>query len=149
MKRFAMLACAAALAVAGCGSKSPSSPSNAPTVFTVALNAANETPPIANSEANAKGQAIITFNTTKDSAGNITAATVDFAVTMSGFPPNSRAQAAHIHTGAAGVPGPVLIGVTTVTSGSPVQMADGTGSFTFSTSVTAADAQNILSNPAG
>ena len=38
MKRFAILACTAALFAAGCGGTS-TSPSNQPTVFTVALKA--------------------------------------------------------------------------------------------------------------
>jgi CHRD domain-containing protein len=147
MKRFAILACAAALAAAGCGS-SPTSPSGT-TVFTVALSAQNETPPISNTESNARGQALITFHTTRDGSGNITAATVDFNVTMSGFPPNSQAILAHIHTGGAGVPGPVLVS-TGITAGSAITIADGTGFFNITNISVAPDrATQILANPAG
>ena len=45
----------------------------------------------------------IDFNLTKDAAGAITAATVDFRVDLTGFPATSAITAAHIHTGAAGV----------------------------------------------
>lgn len=149
MKRFLMLVCAAALALPGCGSKSPTNPSNAPTIFTVALSAQNETPPITNAEANARGQAIITFHVTKDSGGNITAATVDFNVSMSGFPVGSQVTAAHIHTGAAGVPGGVLIS-TGISAGSGIAAADGTASFNATNiPLTVDNATRILANPAG
>jgi CHRD domain len=149
MKRFAILACAAALAVAGCGSNSPTNPSNQPVIFNVTLSAQNETPPITGTEANARGQAIITFHVTKDSAGNISAATVDFNVSMSGFPVGSQVTAAHIHTGAAGVPGGVLVS-TGITAGSGIAAADGTASFSVTNiSVTPDNATKILGNPAG
>jgi CHRD domain len=149
MKRSLMLVCAAALALPGCGSKSPNNPSSQPTIFTVALSAQNETPPITNAEANARGQVIITFHATKDSGGNITAATVDFNVSMSGFPVGSQVTAAHIHTGAAGVPGGVLVS-TGISAGTGIAAADGTASFNATNITVGPDvAARILANPAG
>jgi len=147
MKRAAALAIMLAVAGAGCGSKSPSSPSNQPTVFNVQLRASNETPPVTNAESNASGTAVITFNTTKDSSGNITAATVDFNVTMSGFPNGSTAILAHIHPGAAGVSGSPLVN-TGLTAGTGVAMPNGTGTFSFTgISVSADTATQIIAAP--
>ena len=87
MKRYAIIAAAGILA-AGCGSKSPTTPSGPPNtiVFTAALSAANEVPPITNADVNARGTATVTFNLTRDSAGTITAATVNYVYSVSGFP---------------------------------------------------------------
>jgi len=147
MKRFAMLACAAALAVAGCGSKSPTNPSNAPTIFTVAISSQNEVPPISNADANARGQAIITFNITKDSAGNVTAATATFNVTLSGFPAGTNIILAHIHNAPAGTNGGVKVN-TGLTAGTAVVLTDGTGVLNASNiAVEPSLMQDILTNP--
>ena len=66
-------------------------------MFTVALKASNETPPITNSESNGAGTAVITFTTVKDSSGTITSGTVDFNVSLTGFPNGTKVTAAHIH----------------------------------------------------
>jgi len=150
MKRFAILACLSAIAVAGCGSDNPSGPSNQPTIFTVALKASNETPPVTNEESNGAGTAIITFNTVKDSSGAITSGTVDFNVSLTGFPPNTLLTAAHIHPGAAGVAGGVLLS-TGLTPGDNIVLTNGSGTFS-KTAVqpkSVADLQTMLSNPAG
>lgn len=136
-----------AVASVGCGSKSPSGPSNQPTVFTVALKASNEVPAVTGPEGNAAGTAVITFNTTRDSSGAITAATVDFNVSMTGFPNGSSAILSHIHPGAAGTTGPVLVN-TGLTSGTAIAMPTGTGSFSFTgVSVSADTATQILAAP--
>ncbi len=148
MKRFALLACLSAVVAAGCGTST--SPSNAPVVYTVALKASNETPPITNSESNGAGTAVITVNTTKDSSGNVTGGTFDFNVSLNGFPTDSKVILAHIHTGAAGVPGGVIVG-TGVTAGDNIVLTNGSGTFT-KTGVppqSLTDLQNILNNPAG
>ena len=147
MKRALVLAAVVAMGSAGCGSNSPNGPSNQPTVFNVQLRAANETPPVTNAESNASGTAVITFNTTKDSGGTITAATVDFNVTMSGFPNGSTAILAHIHPGAAGVSGSPLVN-TGLTAGAGIAMPNGTGTFSFTGIAVSADtATQILAAP--
>lgn len=148
MKRALVLAVAMATAAGfGCGSKSPSGPSNQPTVFTVQLKASNEVPSVSGAEANAAGTAVITFNTTKDSSGAITGATVDFNVSMSGFPNGSSAILSHIHPGAAGTTGPVLVN-TGLTAGAAIAMPNGTGSFSFTgVPVSADNATQILAAP--
>jgi len=89
MNKLAMLAFVAGLATAGCGSDTPTAPTGpttTSTVLNVALSAANEVPPIANAEAGATGTATITLRVTRDTAGVVTASTMDFVVTLADFP---------------------------------------------------------------
>jgi hypothetical protein len=140
------------LVAAGCGDDSPTAPTGpttTTTVLTAALSSANEVPPISNAEQGATGSATITFRVTRDAAGAVTASTVDFAVTMANFPAGSVARLSHIHTGAAGVVGPVLID-TGLAPSAPVTMPAGTGTFSFTgVAVSAENAAAVLANPAG
>jgi hypothetical protein len=151
MKRLSVLAVALAMMAAGCSKDSSTSPTT-PTpatnpVFTAALSAANEVPPITNAESGVTGTANITLNTTRDGAGNVTAATATFGVTLGGFPAGSTVNIAHIHPGVAGVNGSVLVN-TGLTAGE-VTVAGGLTSFTKSgISVDPAVAQQIINNPA-
>jgi hypothetical protein len=151
MKRLSVLIAALVLAV-GCGDDSPTAPATDDNhvQFKATLLSTNEVPPIPNpSEAAANGEATIDFNLTKDAAGAITATRVDFRVEMKGFPAGSAITAAHIHTGAAGVSGGVLLAADV----SPGQVTITNGEATFSrlniTSLSAANAQAIINNPAG
>lgn len=151
MKRAVILGSALALAVVGgaCGSSNnnPNTPTNTPTVFNVTLRAANEVPPVSNTESNATGTAIVTITTVKDASGNITSATADFNVTMANFPNGSTAIAAHIHPGATGTNGSVLVS-TGLSAANGIAMPNGTGSFSFNgVNVSATDATSILANP--
>jgi hypothetical protein len=127
----------------------PSQAGTSTVKFTAQLAANNEVPAITGAESNGAGSATITFNVTKDATGTITAVTADFSVTLNGFPSNTPINLAHIHPGAAGQTGGVLVN-TGLASGQVV-LSDGTGSFTktgvsgFST----ADAQSIINNPSG
>ena len=150
MKKVFVIVGAAALAVAGCGSNSsPTTPTNQPTIFTVQLSPANEVPPITNAESTARGTAVITFNTVKDSAGNITSATADFNVSMTGFPATTtNLSAAHIHNGPAGVSAGVFVSTNLAAANAPI--SNGSGTFTATgISLTADQATQILNNPAG
>jgi Cu/Zn superoxide dismutase len=134
MKRYAIIAAAGILAAA-CGS-SPSAPSAPPNtiVFTAALAFANEVPtlPSSNADANARGTATVTFNLTRDSAGTITAATVNYVYSLSGFPPGTIIRATHIHEGGPAVPGGVVID-SGLTAANPITLADGSmNNITFS-----------------
>ncbi len=140
--------------VIGCGggSSTPSQPSSGPTTasqsFTVQLSPANESPSIAGAEASASGTATIVINTTKDGSGAITAATANFQMTTSGFPAGSTITMAHIHPGAAGSNGGILVN-TGLASGD-MGLTNGAGSATKnSVNVPADVATNILNNPAG
>jgi hypothetical protein len=138
-----------ALGSVGCGSKNPNGPSNQPTVFNVQLRPSNETPPVTNAESNASGTAVITITTTKDSAGTVTGGTIDFNVTMTGFPNGSKAIQAHIHNAPVGVMGSVFVGVSAVSPGAAIEMPNGSGSFHFSQAGDADKINQILANPAG
>jgi hypothetical protein len=144
-----VLALGLAFGAAACGdSETSPSPASAPR-FTAPLLPANEVPPITNAEASGTGTATITINTTRDGSGNITAATADFSVSLSGFPGGTTLTNAHIHPGAAGVNGGVALGAG-ITSGEVVLSAAGAGGFT-KTGITMdpALAQAIINNPAG
>jgi hypothetical protein len=150
MKRM-FLVLGLAATVGACGSDSTTSPSNNQNtaVFTVNMLASNEVPPTAGAEANARGTSTITFNLTRDGSGNLTGATAIFDVTMSGFPSTSVINIAHIHPGAVGVNGNVLVN-TTLAPGDVTLNSNGIAQFTKTNiSVTVANAQAIMANPAG
>ncbi len=148
MKKLALLTLATALAA--CGSDSPTSPTTGPIVFTSALSAANEVPPITNADANGRGTVTMTLNVERDSSGAPTSGgTMNFVVQLSGLPAGTGIRGAHLHPGAAGVNGPITVD-TGVSAASPVTLADGTGTLTFNdVTVSLANAQAINSNPAG
>jgi CHRD domain len=140
--------------VAGCGSSSttptpPSSNGTSQVKFTATLLPANEVPSIASSdpEGNGTGTATITLNVTRDTAGNIIAATADFQVSLSGFPSGTPINLAHIHPGAAGQNGSPL--VDTLIRTGDVVLANGSGSFTKTgLAVSATDATAMVNTPA-
>ena len=151
MKRLSLLAAAFALLSTACGSTSTTttSPTAATTpIFSAILSPANEVPPVTNAESVVSGNATITLNTTKDAAGNITAASATFAVTLGGFPAGSTVNIAHIHEGATTCACPVVVN-TTIAAGD-VTVSNGLASFTkTNVTVTPEVAQRILNNPAG
>jgi hypothetical protein len=155
MKRLT-IAVLGLLLAAGCSSSS-STPSTSTagtttTRFTATLSPAQETPAaITGPEAAGSGTSTMDFNITRDASGTITAATVNFTATVQGLPATSVVNIAHIHTGATGVGGPILISTTVVPG--EVVLTGGAGTFTRVAvavpSPTAANMQAILDNPAG
>ncbi len=99
--------------------------------MTASLSPGNEVPAIANAENTGHGAVQITLNVTRDGTGAITGGTADFHFQLSGFPSSTTIVAAHIHPGAAGVNGGVIVN-TGVVAASPVTQADGVMSFTAS-----------------
>jgi hypothetical protein len=151
MKRLS-IAVLGLLLAAGCSSSSstPSSTTAGTTTtrFTATLLPAQETPPIANAESVGSGTSTMDFNITRDATGTITAATVNFTVTLTGFPATTVVNIAHIHTGATGVAGPILISTSVVPG--EVTLSNGAGTFTrVAQTVKASDMQAILDSPAG
>ncbi len=152
MKRLSIVVLGLLLAV-GCSSNSTTPTSTAGTTttrFSATLSPAQETPAITNAEAAASGTSTMDFAITRDATGAITAATVNFTATMQNFPSTSVVNIAHIHTGATGVSGPILIS-TTVNAGE-VTLANGAGTFSrvaVPVPGGAATMQSILDNPAG
>ena len=149
MKRLSLLVAALGVLVAGCGSSStsPTTPTN-PT-FTATLLPANEVPAIVGAEATGSGTATVTIVTTKDGAGNVTSAIATFVVNLTGFPPNTPINIAHIHEAGAGVVGTVVVN-SQITAGQNV-LTNGSGSFTAANlTVNPVDVANrILANPSG
>lgn len=147
MKRVPILTAAFALCAAGCGSSS-TSPTTSPTkpTLTASLSPANEVPPVTGAEATGSGTATITFDTTTNASGQITAATVTFVVNLTGFPPGTSINIAHIHQGASTCACPVVVN-TGLTAGNTT-LPTGTGAFTQAgINVTPDVASAILANP--
>jgi len=144
MKRLSVLA-TLGLLVAGCGSST--TPSAVNPIFKTTLLPANEVPTVTGAEASGSGTVTITFNTTKDANGNISSATSDFVVNLTGYPASTSVIAAHIHSAAAGSAGGIV--VPTGLNAGEVVLANGSGSFTKSgAAVSASLAQAIIDNPA-
>jgi hypothetical protein len=153
MKRFVMLALVLMFAVS-CDD-SPTSPSD-PNVakFTAILLPSNEVPPITNADAGASGTMQLTMTVTRDAANNITGATYDFIVNVTGFPANTTLTGAHIHNAGAGINAGVVVGLplTATDSSLPTGQTTITKTGLSSTSATvpaAQVAQGIFNNPAG
>ena len=149
MNRWVVFALAACVVTAGCDDNDTTSPSTLPAVFSAILRPANEVPPVTNAESNGTGAAQVTMQLTRDTAGAITRATADFYFQMAGFPGNTQVVGAHIHPGAAGVNGPVIV-TTGLTAQVPFVATSGTGEFRATgIDVPPALAQAIIDNPAG
>ncbi len=148
MKRLSLFVVALSFLAAACGSSS-TSPTAVQPRFTAALSPANEVPAIGNAESIGSGNVTVTWDTTPATGGNLTAASATFLVNLSGFPANTPINAAHIHPGAAGVNGGVIVSLG-LTAGEVVLNASGSGTFTKGPiNVTPEIAQQIMNNPAG
>jgi hypothetical protein len=152
MKRFVMLALV--LIVGLSCNDSPTSPSD-PNVarFTAILLPGNEVPPVTNADASASGTMQMTMTVTRDGANNITGATYDFTVNITGFPANTTLTGAHIHQAPAGMNSGVVVGLpltatdTAVPSGQATIVKTG---LTANNPANAASvAQSIFNNPSG
>lgn len=153
MNRFVFVIVGLCALAGGCSdSSSPTEPSEetrTTTTFAVPLSGANEVPPITNADTSATGTGTIVLNVTRDASGNITSATADFRITVTGFPAGTRVTGAHVHNAPAGGNGGIVIS-TTLTSGELSIDNGGTGSITKNgINVPADRAAAILGNPAG
>lgn len=146
MRRVGFLLIVLAL-VAGCDDDNPNAPTSGPIVFNATLSPANEVPPVSNAENTGRGFALITFNVPRDGNGAVNGAgTVTFEIQTTGFPDGTQAIAAHIHPGATGVNGGVLV-TTGLTAADPINMGPGTVTRTLTANITQVDATNIVANP--
>lgn len=144
MKRVSLAVVLAVLA-AGCGSSSTAPSNQANPTFTAQLLPSLETPPITGPESVVSGSVTITFVTTP-ATGTVTSAIGTAVVNLSNFPAGSQVILAHIHTGALGVKGGVLIPF--IPSGVPLAVT-GSGTFTQTANISGTDATNIMANPGG
>ncbi len=117
---------------------------------TVPLTTAAEISPPVPVPAGASGTATITLNPARNTRGEITGGTVNFAITYD-FPAGVTIVGLHIHEGAADANGPVVIN-TGVSAGSPVISADGKGTLSIpvqlTTTTTIGALQRLIANPA-
>jgi hypothetical protein len=118
--------------------------------FKANMSTANEVPPIAST---ASGTGWLTIVVGRDANGAITGGTATFDInhTLNG---QATITGLHIHTGAAGVNGPVVIN-TGINATSPVESATGNGNITRTAVIGPTDTNaltalaNIVNNPAG
>ena len=147
-----VLAAACIMGTGACGDDdSPTGPSAGPTtlVFRADMTSAQEVPPGTNAEAGASGSATMTFTVTRDAANAITGGTVVFQFNVAGLTPTSSVTLAHIHTGAAGVAGGILIN-TGLSAATAIATPAGTATFTSTAQpAEAAAITSIVNNPAG
>ncbi|HYL99000.1 MAG TPA: CHRD domain-containing protein, partial [Blastocatellia bacterium] len=118
--------------------------------FSAQLMPGNEVPAVTGPEASAKGQGSVVLHLTEDSGGNIMSATADFSFNVSGLPASGDPIIlAHVHMGAAGANGGVVIS-SGISPSSAVTPTGGGATFTVSgVSLDTPTAQGIVSNPAG
>jgi hypothetical protein len=152
MKRLPFLMAVLAVLAAGCSKNNPTTPAVDDThmQFKATLLPANEVAPniVTGPEAAGSGVATIDFSLTRDSAGAITGGTANFRVDVTGFPATTEIRAAHIHPGAAGVSGGVL--VDTGTALGQVVLTNGAVTFSrLNIVMTAVQATQIVNNPPG
>jgi hypothetical protein len=125
---------------------SPTEPSTETVTFTALLSPANEVPPVINAEASGNGTATVTLVVNRDGGGGITSAIAGFQVNLAGFPAGTALTMAHIHRGAIGANGDIVVD-TGLTAGEVV-LTSGAGGFTKpGVGVTPAIAQELLSGP--
>jgi hypothetical protein len=122
-------------------------------VFTADLKPSNEVPPITTAEATCSGKGTFTLNTTKDAGGAITGASALFETDVTGCPAGTEINIGHIHKGAAGANGGVVIN-SGLAKGELV-LAGGAGKINKTATVVdaggltaAALATDIIANPA-
>lgn len=109
------------------------------TVTLAQLSPANEVPAVTGLAAS--GFAAVTTLVGRDTAGVIQSAEATFDVQYTGFPADTEFTGLHVHTGAAGINGPVT--VNSMLSGSVPVASGGAGSLRYVNSITAPSAATI------
>ena len=151
MNRLLVLIVGISILAVGCADYNPADPSQGTrttTTFTVPLSPDNEVPAITNADAAGSGTATIALTVTRDGSGNITSATANFQMSVTGFPPGTSVTDAHIHNGPVGSNAGIYVN-TTLASGE-MTLVNGSGSITKNgINVPSDRAAAILNNPGG
>ena len=130
------------------GQLEPQASQNSTVTLGAPLSPANEVPPITGAEASAKGQGNVVLHLTEDQTGTVTAATADFSFSVSGLPSGDQLILAHVHMGAKGANGGVVIS-SGISPGSPISLTGGGATFsTTGITVDPATAMAIAATPA-
>ena len=112
------------------------------------LSPANESPPVTGVDAS--GRATVNLHVNRDGSGQVVSGTVDFDIDYT-FASSATVTGLHIHDGAAGVNGPIVIG-TDINSSTNSIAVQGSGNIFKTVSVTSGNAltalQNLVTNPA-
>ncbi len=149
MKRLAFVPMLLLVFAAGCEDDPPTDPTELPPTFSMALLPSNEPTLPDATESVCRGNVTIRFNVTRDSSQAITAANADFQATINSCPTSTVVRIAHIHRGAPGVNGGIVVD-TTLAQGD-VPPGTGAGSFTKTnvgaSQMTPALTQEIIDNP--
>jgi hypothetical protein len=134
----------------GCEEDAAPAPSNQPLVFTANLSAAQETGAVGGGEQNGTGTATVTLTPSRDAAGAITGGTFQFQFNVSALTSATVITLAHIHRGAAGVAGPVVVD-SQLSAATGIATPLGTASFDRSnlTATASTIPAEIVANPAG
>ena|SRR3989442_9094615 len=150
MHRLSVLIVGLSVVAVGCDGSSPSAASQGTrttSTFSARLSPLNEVPPVANADASSSGTATIALTVTKDQSGNITAATMNVQISVTGFPAGTTVTKAHIHNGVVGVNAGVY--VDTALASGEMAITNGSGSISKNgINVPVDKAAAILSNPA-
>lgn len=149
-RTLSILAWVAACALVAAPSviKAQQAPAPETVTLTAALLPSNEVPPVKNPESSGTGTATVVLKTVRDAQKAISSVTADISVDLSGFPAGTAITMAHVHRGAVGKNGDVV--VNTGLAAGEVVLTDGSGKFSKTgIAVAPAVAQELLADPAG
>lgn len=132
---------------AGCDSNPASPSTNAATVLRATIAAASAVPAVTGAEAAGTGAVTLTLHATKDADGLITGGTIDYAITLAGYPDGTVITAANIRVGGAAANG-VIVQDTGLAARGGATLATGSGTIAVSgVPVTGPIANALVANP--
>jgi hypothetical protein len=132
---------------AGCDNNPASPSTNAATMLRATIAAASAVPAVTGAEAAGTGTVTLTLNATKDADGIITGGTIDYAITLNGYPAGTVVTAANIRVGGAAANG-VIVQDTGLAARGGATLATGSGTIAVSgVPVTGPVANALVANP--
>jgi hypothetical protein len=133
---------------AGCDNNPASPSTNGPTVLRATIAAASAVPAVTGAEAAGTGTVTLTLNATKDANGLITGGTIDYAISLTGYPAGTVITAADIRVGGAAANG-VVVQDTGLAGRGGATLDTGSGTIALSgVPVTGPVANALVANPA-